>query len=103
MKSNIEQYDYSCVSRKNPRIDNCLMQSKVPEEQFQLLIEMSSINSEKVIGALYDYFVLGYTRREACDRNGVSAGYFSISLKRLLRLSGFAYLLAPYYFITSPS
>nr|WP_245167682.1 adhesin biosynthesis transcription regulatory family protein [Edwardsiella hoshinae] len=63
------------------------------EERFWLLIEISPIHSEKVIAALNDYLVLGYTRREACERNDVAAGYFSLSLAKMLRVENVVLLL----------
>lgn len=60
------------------------------EGRFLLLIEISSIHSEKVIAALKEHLVLGYTRREVCERNNVSAGYLSLSLTKLLRIENAA-------------
>ncbi|HIH9051488.1 TPA: PapB/FocB family fimbrial expression transcriptional regulator [Escherichia coli] len=56
----------------------------MPEKQYWLLIEISSIHSEKVINALRDYMVLGGRRKDVCERYGVSQSYFSCSLKRFL-------------------
>ncbi len=69
----------------------------VTEEHFLLLIEMSSIHSNKVINALKDFFVMGYTRKEACLRNDVSQGYFSISLSRIQYMSKMASNVVPFY------
>ncbi|HGD8094988.1 TPA: PapB/FocB family fimbrial expression transcriptional regulator, partial [Escherichia coli] len=35
---------------------------------FDLLIELSSVHSIKIINALYDYLVLGDDREIACER-----------------------------------
>lgn len=67
------------------------------EGLFWLLIEISSIHSEKVIAALNEHLVLGYTRREVCERNSVSAGYLSLSLAKLLRVEIAAASLSTYY------
>ncbi|RMA79663.1 MULTISPECIES: adhesin biosynthesis transcription regulatory family protein [unclassified Enterobacter] len=55
---------------------------EMSENQFWLLAEISPVHSEKVINALRDFLVLGYTRREACERHEVSQGYFSGALGR---------------------
>lgn len=54
----------------------------VSERQFWLLVEISPIHSKKVIDALRDFLVMGYNRREACERHEVSQGYFSGALRR---------------------
>ncbi|AOV97677.1 repressor [Edwardsiella hoshinae] len=70
-----------------------LLPGSISEARFWLLIEISPIHSEKVIAALNDYLVLGYTRREACERNNVAAGYFSLSLAKMLRVENVVLLL----------
>ncbi|ELO5034610.1 adhesin biosynthesis transcription regulatory family protein [Escherichia coli] len=74
-----------------------LKPGSVTEEHFLLLIEMSSIHSDKVISALKDFFVMGYTRKEACLKNDVSQSYFSISLSRVQHMSKMASNIAPFY------
>lgn len=74
-----------------------LLPAQVQEDHFWLLAEISPIHSEKVIQALKDFLVLGYTRREACERHGVSAGYFSVSLGRLQHVSRVVSKLTPWY------
>ncbi|EBH7349113.1 adhesin biosynthesis transcription regulatory family protein [Escherichia coli] len=64
---------------------------------FLLLIEVSSLHSEKVINALRDFLVDGYTRREVCERHKVSPGYFSVALRKLQRIEQAIFQLAPYY------
>ncbi|HFO4494039.1 TPA: PapB/FocB family fimbrial expression transcriptional regulator [Escherichia coli] len=59
-----------------------LIPGKVPEESFWLLMELSPLRSEKVIRALKDFLVLGYTRKEVCEKYEVSYGYLSLALKR---------------------
>ncbi|MFU1806299.1 PapB/FocB family fimbrial expression transcriptional regulator, partial [Enterococcus faecium] len=46
-------------------------------DQFEALIEISSIHSHKVIPALYDHLVKGIPRKEVCQQHGVNAGYLS--------------------------
>lgn len=77
--------------------EGVLMPGEVPEEQFWLLIEISSIHSERNIHALKDYLVSGYSRKAVCERYGVNNGYFSTSLGRLHRINQMAWKLAPYY------
>lgn len=48
---------------------------------FNNIISISSVRSEKVIRALYDYFVLGFSRREICDKNSINPGYLSIKIR----------------------
>ncbi|HIE1976836.1 TPA: adhesin biosynthesis transcription regulatory family protein [Escherichia coli] len=69
----------------------------MPENQFWLLAEISPLHSEKVIHALRDYLVDGYTRAEVCERYGVSQGYFSVSLKRFHNVHQTVYRLLPFY------
>ncbi len=60
-----------------------LIPGKVPERLFWVLMELSPLRSEKVIRALKDFLVLGYTRKEVCEKYEVSYGYFSVALKRI--------------------
>ncbi|MDO3872080.1 PapB/FocB family fimbrial expression transcriptional regulator [Salmonella enterica] len=55
-------------------------------EQFDLLVELSSIHSQKVILAMRDHFVKGDSRKTVCERYGVNAGYLSVCINRLLRV-----------------
>lgn len=66
-------------------------------EQFDYLIKISSINSEKVIGSLRDFFVRGMSRKEACGKNNVAQGYFSISMKKLIRINNDVAKLSKFY------
>ncbi|UAL58218.1 adhesin biosynthesis transcription regulatory family protein [Edwardsiella tarda] len=74
-----------------------LMPGKISENHFYLLIEVSPIHSEKVINALRDFLVMGYPRREACERNRVSQGYFSGALGRIQRTHQMVSKLIPFY------
>ncbi|HGH2865853.1 TPA: adhesin biosynthesis transcription regulatory family protein [Salmonella enterica subsp. enterica serovar Typhimurium] len=74
-----------------------LSPGKISEEHFWLLIEISSVHSEKVINALRDFFVMGYTRKEACERHNVSLGYFSGAVWRFQRVSQTVNRLVPFY------
>lgn len=66
-------------------------------EHFRYLIELSSINSPKVLCALEDFFVHGMTRKEACDKHKVAQGYFSISVRKLIKVNNTVSHLVRYY------
>ncbi|HAV2168376.1 TPA: transcriptional regulator [Escherichia coli] len=74
-----------------------LLPGQMSEYHFWLLAEISPVHSEKVINALRDFLVQGYTRREACERHDVSQGYFSGALGRFQRVSMTVSRLAPFY------
>ncbi|EFH5765124.1 transcriptional regulator [Escherichia coli] len=73
------------------------MPGKVPEDFFWALMELSPLRSEKVIRALKDFLVFGYTRKEVCERYGVSYGYFSVALKRTRHVNNIIYQLMHSY------
>ncbi|MEL9782948.1 transcriptional regulator [Escherichia coli] len=62
----------------------------VSEVAFDLLIELSSVHSIKIINALHDYLVLGDSRKIACERYGAALG-------RLFRTNQIVSQLASYY------
>lgn len=66
-------------------------------EQFEALIEISSIHSHKVIPALYDHLVKGISRKEVCQQHGVNAGYLSICIKRLAHVERIVSSLVRFY------
>lgn len=74
-----------------------LIPGEISESHFWLLIELSPIRSEKVVRALMDFLVLGYTRGEACEKYKVSLSYFSVSLKRLTHVNNIVGQMASYY------
>ncbi|HGA9173127.1 TPA: F1845 fimbrial adhesin operon transcriptional regulator DaaA [Salmonella enterica subsp. enterica serovar Saintpaul] len=82
------------LSKKHGRT---LLPGKMSESQFWLLAEISPVHSEKVLNALRDFLVLGYTRREACERHEVSQGYFSGALGRFQRTHQAVNRLVPFY------
>ncbi|ARD39126.1 PabB family transcriptional regulator [Edwardsiella ictaluri] len=92
-KSRTEGSDNSTLPLSTKK-DN-FVPGTMTENRFWLLVEISSIHSEKVIAALNEHLVLGYSRREVCERNNVSAGYLSTSLTKLLRIDNAVTLLAP--------
>ncbi|HCU1427435.1 TPA: transcriptional regulator [Escherichia coli] len=74
-----------------------LISGKVSEQQFWLLIGISSMHSEKVIKALFDYLVNGISRKKSCCLHQVNSGHFSIGLSRLQYLSHAAAKLSQFY------
>ncbi|HBA7447897.1 PapB/FocB family fimbrial expression transcriptional regulator [Escherichia coli] len=66
-------------------------------EQFDLLVELSSIHSRKVILAMRDHLVLGDSRKVVCERYGVNAGYLSVCIGRLLRVESSVSKLVRFY------
>lgn len=74
-----------------------LSSASLSEEQFWMLIEISPLHSKKVICALRDFLVFGYTRREVCCKFNVSLSYFSIALGRISHINHVVSSLAMYY------
>ncbi|HFU3485662.1 adhesin biosynthesis transcription regulatory family protein [Escherichia coli] len=70
-------------------------------ELFKNLIDLSAINSKKVIYALEGYFVHGLSRKDVCKRYDVSQGYLSISLRKIERVNHVVSNLIPFYIKTS--
>lgn len=64
---------------------------------FRLLIELSSINSEKAVNALEGFLVLGMDRQSVYKYYGISPGYFSILLKKIRQTESIASILFRYY------
>ncbi|MED8729959.1 adhesin biosynthesis transcription regulatory family protein [Escherichia marmotae] len=87
------------LSNKERRVNKALHLSpgNVSEEHFWLLVEISPIHSEKIIFALKDFFVSGCSRKEVCERHGISPGYFSGALGRFRHVSMIVFQLIPYY------
>ena len=69
----------------------------VSKSVFDLLVELSSIHSKKIINALHDYLVLGVDRKIACGRYGASISYFSIALGRIFHTNQIVSQLIYYY------
>ncbi|MDF6552734.1 adhesin biosynthesis transcription regulatory family protein, partial [Escherichia coli] len=66
-------------------------------EHFDLLVDISSIHSRKIISAMRDHLVLGDSRRVVCERYGVNAGYLSVCIGRLLRVEKSVSKLVRFY------
>ncbi|HEI2855247.1 TPA: transcriptional regulator [Escherichia coli] len=74
-----------------------LSRGKLSESKFWLLIELSTIHSDKIIYALRDYLVCGETRKVVCEKYNISNGYLSTSLSRIHRINYIVTQLIPYY------
>lgn len=74
-----------------------LTSASLSEEQFWMLVEISPLHSEKVICALRDFLVFGYSRRVVCEKNNVSLSYFSIALGRISHVNHVVSSLVSYY------
>ncbi|EFB70908.1 PapB/FocB family fimbrial expression transcriptional regulator [Providencia rustigianii] len=80
---------FSCAHRLIPGNTN--------QEHLRLLIDISTIRSDKIINALNDYFVLGESRANVCEKYNVNQGYLSLKIRELQGLSAQVYNLFPYY------
>ncbi|ENR1882776.1 PapB/FocB family fimbrial expression transcriptional regulator [Escherichia coli] len=74
-----------------------LLPGKVVEEQFLLIIDISSIRSEKIKTALWDFFVLGEKRNKICEQYNVNQGYLSLKIKEIQSLVVKLKKLSPYF------
>ncbi|EAN2945090.1 PapB/FocB family fimbrial expression transcriptional regulator [Citrobacter werkmanii] len=68
----------SFLEKKN----HILSSRSMSADEFWCFIELTSIRSEKIIRALFDYFVSKQPRALCCERYGVSNGYFSACISR---------------------
>lgn len=91
----MQEYDESLFLCKRQKGE--LMPGQVHEIHFWLLMEISPVYSDKVIQTLRDFFVLGFTRKESCERHNVSPGYLSTTIGRIQRISKYVSQLIPYY------
>nr|WP_274539511.1 PapB/FocB family fimbrial expression transcriptional regulator [Escherichia coli] len=67
------------------------------ENHFEILLSLRSINGQKVRLALKDYFVDSCTRKKTCDRNNVSQGYFSISMRKVMQTDRLVASITEFY------
>ncbi|WP_317453218.1 PapB/FocB family fimbrial expression transcriptional regulator [Escherichia albertii] len=81
--------NYSSIDSSNYQWDGnpfIMGGGSLSSEQFDLLVELSSIHSQKIILAMHDHLVLGDSRKVVCERYSVNAGYLSVCIGRLLRV-----------------
>ncbi|ENT6522346.1 PapB/FocB family fimbrial expression transcriptional regulator [Escherichia coli] len=69
----------------------------ISEAQFWLLVNASSMRSDKMVNALFEHLVKGVSRKESCTKHNVNSGHFSIGLGRLQQLSHIAAKLSYFY------
>ncbi|EBP8534648.1 hypothetical protein HYQ80_004082 [Salmonella enterica] len=82
----------------NQQYNKYVLQSgNVSEIHFNLLMEISTIRSEKIKKALHDYFIRGDSRINACVRHNVSQGNLSLKIREIQILSRKVYALNIYY------
>ena len=74
-----------------------LIPGEIAEGHFCLLMEISSIRSERMVQALHEYLVKGKSRIAVCKKNGLGSSHFSISLDRVQRLSYLVSQLSRFY------
>ncbi|HBR2043256.1 TPA: transcriptional regulator [Klebsiella pneumoniae] len=74
-----------------------LIPGDVSNDQFLMLISISSMHSKRIIQALHEHLVRGASRVSVCERHNIGSGYFSISLKRLQHISCVVADLSKYY------
>lgn len=62
---------------------NSLLAGRVCEQQFDLLLEGTSIRGEGVLAALKEHLVHGVAAKSVCEKYGVNKSQFSRRLKVL--------------------
>ncbi|EET6913825.1 transcriptional regulator [Escherichia coli] len=80
-----------------PQNLDTLVSGEVSEDKFWLLIELAPIQSKKVIYALYDYLVIGASRKVVCEKHGINNGYITRSMQRLIHIDKVAKILSTHY------
>lgn len=80
----------------NQQIPGVLEPGQVNICHFRLLVTVSMIRKKNMEQALEDVLVRGYTRREACERNGVSQSHFSVKFRLLQMVSQTVVRMYPY-------
>ncbi|EET9655603.1 transcriptional regulator [Escherichia coli] len=80
-----------------PRKSDTLISGEVSEDKFWLLIELSPIQSHKVICALYDYLVAGASRKVVCERHNVNNGYITRCMQKLTHIDRVVKILSSHY------
>ncbi|HDY1778228.1 TPA: transcriptional regulator [Escherichia coli] len=86
-----------CVIRKRCYRSYFIEAGTIDKEHFWLLIDISSIHSQRIIDALYDYVVEGCSRKAICEKHHINNGYFSTCLKRLNNIHKIIFELSKFY------
>ncbi|EDD5412305.1 transcriptional regulator [Salmonella enterica subsp. enterica serovar Enteritidis] len=89
------------LSRRTTRfrrtvIPGTLESGAVNIHYFQLLITVCLIRKKNVSDALEDVLVRGFSRREACECNGISQSTLSVRLRHLQMVSHTVVRMYPY-------
>ncbi|EAA8634478.1 transcriptional regulator [Salmonella enterica subsp. enterica] len=74
-----------------------LFPGEVDIEHFRLLVDISHINSERILLALELFLVKGMTRQQACNIAGISQSCLSVKLRQMQEISRTVMKLYPWY------
>lgn len=83
-----------CSYRKNLGF---LLPGQVHIEHFRLLVDISHINSERILLALELFLVKGLTRQQACNIAGISQSCLSVKLRQMQDISRTVMQMYPWY------
>ncbi|ELS8093629.1 PbsX family transcriptional regulator, partial [Escherichia coli] len=71
-------------------MESCIYTGKIvivpgsmEREHLMLLVKLARVNSQRVILALEAHLVDGFSRKDACEENDLSQGYFSLVLRKV--------------------
>lgn len=74
-----------------------LLPGQVHIEHFRLLVDISHINSERILLALELFLVKGMSRQQACNIAGISQSCLSVKLRHMQDISRTVMQLHPWY------
>lgn len=74
-----------------------LSAGQISEEHFWLLAELSSVHSKKALISLRDYFVMGFTRQEICEKNGISQSYLGVTIRQFIHINRIVASIVHFY------
>ncbi|MBC6504703.1 transcriptional regulator [Citrobacter freundii] len=84
------------MEMNSPDIPGTLVPGRVDVRHFRLLAAVSMISRKNTQAALEDVLVRGLTRREACERHGVSLSHFSVKYRQLQMISQMVVRIYPW-------
>ncbi|MBJ9240222.1 transcriptional regulator [Citrobacter braakii] len=73
-----------------------LQPGMVDIRHLRLLLVLCSISNPRMVLALEEVLVNGVSRREACERNGVSQSHLSVKYRRLQDVNQIVLRIYPY-------
>ncbi|HCW0180999.1 MULTISPECIES: PapB/FocB family fimbrial expression transcriptional regulator [Citrobacter] len=91
-----QQSKYSASRSGRHFIPGTLEPGRVNICHFRLLIAMGITGKKNMQDALEEVLVRGLTRREACERHGVSQSHFSVKYRRLQMVNQTVVRMYPY-------